>query len=227
MKKILILAALFACTAFSGLAVKPDWADYNRYAKANAELCTQPNDGKRVVFLGNSITDFWPTNHPEFFKSHGFIGRGISGQTTYQFLLRFRSDVIELHPSIVVINAATNDIAENTHIYDEDMTFGNIVSMVELARANGIDVVLTTTLPAGHFGWNQSIKDGPEKIASLNKRLSAYASQHGIPFVDYYSHMLAEDGRSMDCRYTDDGVHPTGAGYEVMERLILEVLERR
>lgn len=226
MKKLLLVSAFFAAAALTCPAEIHDWANFNRYAEANAELNAQPNNGQRVVFLGNSITDFWPTNHPDFFSSHGFIGRGISGQTSYQFLSRFRSDVIELHPRVVVINAATNDIAENTHVYDENKTFGNIVSMVELARANGIDVVLTTTLPAGSFGWNQAITDGPEKIASLNKRIAAYASEHGIPFVDYYSHMLAEDGRSMDARYTNDGVHPTGPGYEVMEKLILEILDK-
>ena len=227
MKKFVLSLALCAASSSLCLAVIPDWADFNRYAKANAELMAQPNNGRRVVFMGNSITDFWPDKHPEFFSSHGFIGRGISGQSSYQFLSRFRSDVINLHPKIVVINAATNDIAENTHVYDEERTFGNIISMVELARANGIDVVLTTTMPAGFFFWNKEIKDGPEKIESLNSRLKAYADEHNIPFVDYYSHMLAEDGRSMDPRYTDDGVHPTAAGYEVMEKLILEVLEKR
>lgn len=222
----ILIASLIAAASLTASAERHDWADFNRYAKANAELAAQPNDGQRVVFMGNSITDFWPANHPDFFTSHGFIGRGISGQSSYQFLSRFREDVIALHPRTVVINAATNDIAENTHPYDEEKTFGNIVSMVELARANGIDVVLTTTLPAGAFGWNPQIKDGPEKITSLNKRLAAYAAEHGIPFVDYYSHMLSDDDRSMDPRYTSDGVHPNSAGYSVMERLILQALGR-
>lgn len=223
-----ILSALFIAASLTAAAENPkwDWANFNDYARANAELAAQPNDGQRVVFLGNSITDFWADRRPEFFSSHGFIGRGISGQTSYQFLSRFRSDVIELHPRTVVINAGTNDIAENTHAYDEDRTFGNIVSMVELAKANGIDVVLTTVLPAANYGWRPEVKNVPEKITSLNKRLAAYAADHGIPFVDYYSHMLAPDGFSLNPNYANDGVHPTNAGYEVMENLILKALGR-
>lgn len=219
-----ILALAIAGGIFTMSAQKRDWADFARYEKDNAALAALPIPEGRVVFMGNSITDFWPDHHPEFFSENGFVGRGISGQTSYQFLSRFREDVINLHPAVVVINAATNDIAENTHPYNPDRTFGNIVSMVELAQANGIKVVLSTTLPAGSFGWNPAIKDGPEKISALNQRLRTYAEEHGIPFADYYSHLLAPDGRSLDKRYSEDGVHPNSAGYEVMEGVIMDVL---
>lgn len=118
---------------------------------------------KRVVFLGNSITEGWVRTHPDFFKTNGYIGRGISGQTSYQFLLRFREDVINLSPALVVINAGTNDVAENTNPYNEDYTFGNIVSMVELAKVNKIKVILTSVLPAAAFKWRMEIKDAPQK----------------------------------------------------------------
>ena len=168
-------------------AQEKDWANLQRYAQQNAELPKPDKNEKRVVFMGNSITEGWVNTHPDFFKSNGYIGRGIGGQTSYQFLVRFREDVINLSPALVVINAATNDIAENTGAYHEDRTFGNIVSMVELAKANHIKVILTTTLPAAAFGWNPAIKDAPQKIASLNARLKAYAQTNKIPFVDYYS----------------------------------------
>ena len=128
-------------------AQEKDWANLQRYAQQNAELPKPDKNEKRVVFMGNSITEGWVNTHPDFFKSNGYIGRGIGGQTSYQFLVRFREDVINLSPALVVINAATNDIAENTGAYHEDRTFGNIVSMVELAKANHIKVILTTTLP--------------------------------------------------------------------------------
>ena len=102
-------------------------------------------------YAGNSITEGWVRTHPDFFKTNGYIGRGISGQTSYQFLLRFREDVINLSPALVVINAGTNDVAENTGAYNEDYTFGNIASMAELAKANKIKVILTSVLPAAEF----------------------------------------------------------------------------
>lgn len=205
---------------------KPDWINFGFYENANDELASAAVDSARVVFLGNSITQFWVERRPGFFAAHpGYVGRGIAGQTTYQFLGRFREDVINLRPAVVVINAATNDVAENTHVYDEERTFGNIVSMVELAQANGIRVILTTTLPAIGFGWDPTITDAPAKIAALNKRLRAYASDKNIPFVDYYSAMAADDGSgALKPGYSNDGVHPTVEGYEVMEALIVPVI---
>ena len=207
-------------------AQEKDWANLQRYAQQNAELPKPDKNEKRVVFMGNSITEGWVNTHPDFFKSNGYIGRGIGGQTSYQFLVRFREDVINLSPALVVINAATNDIAENTGAYHEDRTFGNIVSMVELAKANHIKVILTTTLPAAAFGWNPAIKDAPQKIQSLNARIEAYAKANKIPFVNYYQPMVVGENKALNPQYTKDGVHPTGEGYEVMETLIKQAIEK-
>ena len=207
-------------------AQEKDWANLQRYAQQNAELPKPDKNEKRVVFMGNSITEGWVNTHPDFFKSNGYIGRGIGGQTSYQFLVRFREDVINLSPALVVINAATNDIAENTGAYHEDRTFGNIVSMVELAKANHIKVILPTTLPAAAFGWNPSIKDAPQKIQSLNARIEAYAKANKIPFVNYYQPMVVGENKALNPQYTKDGVHPTSEGYDIMEPLIKNAIEK-
>lgn len=224
--KTFMLAAMMLLTANNMHAQRHDFACFDCYAKANAELGKPAKGEKRVVFLGNSITWGWVDQHPEFFKENGFIGRGISGQTSYQFLLRFRQDVIDLQPKIVVINYGTNDIAENTGKYDEDQTFGNVVSMCELAKANKIKVILTSTLPAGNFPWRLEIKDSMEKIRSLNARVKAYADAHEIPFVDYFTAMLNEDGTRMNTEYTPEQVHPNKKGYAVMESLVLPVIKK-
>ncbi|MDE5895529.1 SGNH/GDSL hydrolase family protein [Muribaculum intestinale] len=204
-----------------------DWSNFRRYHDSNTEVKALPAAERQVVFLGNSITDNWARFRPDFFKQNGYIGRGISGQTTYQFLSRFREDVINLGPRIVVINAATNDVAENTHPYVEDMTVDNISSLIELAQANGITPVLTTTLPAASFGWRKEITGSSDKIASLNKRLEALAKKKGILFVDYYSRLVSpgDETRALNPAYTNDGVHPTEAGYAVMESIIHPVLQ--
>lgn len=219
------------CTAISAgnvYAQHHEFANYKRYAKENAALPEPSKKDKRVVFMGNSITEGWVRTHPDFFKENGYIGRGISGQTSYQFLLRFREDVINLHPKLVVINAGTNDIAENTGKYVEDYTMGNIASMAEMAKANKIKVILTSVLPTDQFRWNSKIKDAPEKIKSLNERIKAYAKENKIPYVDYYEAMLASDGKAMNPDYTwpNDGVHPTVKGYDVMEALIKPAIEK-
>lgn len=219
-----LLCLLLAGTEAS--AQDYNWSGINRYAKANRELPPPAKKEKRVVFMGNSITEGWVNNHPDFFKDNHYVGRGISGQGSYQFLLRFREDVINLKPALVVINAGTNDVAENPGPYNEDYTFGNIVSMVELAQANDIKVILTSVLPAARFGWNPRIKDAAEKIAALNSRIEAYAKKHRIPYVNYYEEMVTGADRAMNPSYTKDGVHPTGEGYLVMERLIKKAIDK-
>lgn len=203
-----------------------DFGGLNRYAEANSNLPVLGKKDKRVVFMGNSITEGWVNAHPSFFTDNGYVGRGISGQTSYQFLLRFREDVIKLSPALVVINAGTNDVAENTGPYNEEYTFGNIVSMVELAKAHKIKVILTSVLPAASFGWNQSIKDAKDKILALNARIREYADSHKIPYVDYYEKMVYGDNGALNPSYTNDGVHPTAEGYIVMESLIKEAIDK-
>ena len=220
MKKILLLVVV-ALTTINAMA-QQDWADFRKYEKSNQELRAQPNDGRRVVFFGNSITENWGHMRPEFFKDNGYICRGISGQTSYQFVVRFREDVVSLKPKVVIINAGTNDIAENNHRYVEDRTLGNIISMVEIAKANKINVILSSITPCGRYGWKPDMKDVAEKIASLNARIEAYAKANKIPFIDYYTPMVVKDGEKkgwMLENLTEDGCHPTVAGYEIMEPL--------
>lgn len=209
------------------LHAQNDWANFGKYEQNNREVIAAPNDGRRVVFLGNSITENWRNMRPEFFTGHGFIARGISGQTSYQMLLRFRADVIALKPKVVIINAGTNDIAQNNHPYVEDRTFGNIVSMCEIAKANKVRVILSTITPCGGYGWNRSITDVPQKIESLNARLREYARQHKLGFIDYYSPMVITEGEkagSMRAELTRDGCHPNVAGYAIMEPLALDAI---
>lgn len=226
-RQMVSIAILFMAFCTTTVAQqKQDFANYKRYAKANTELGKPQKGEKRVVFMGNSITEGWVRTHPDFFKSNGFIGRGISGQTSMQFLLRFREDVINLQPRLVIINAGTNDIAENTGEYNEDRTFGNIVSMVELAKTHKIKVILTSVLPAKNFGWRLEITDSMEKIRSLNARIKAYAEANKIQYVDYFTAMLSQDGAGMDTKYTPETVHPNAAGYTVMENLILPAIKK-
>ena len=227
MKHLLITIAL--AFAANVLYAQDDWANFRKYEQNDREVIAAPNDGRRVVFLGNSITENWRNMRPEFFVDNGFIARGISGQTSYQMLLRFRADVIALKPKVVIINAGTNDIAQNNHPYVEDRTFGNIVSMCEIARANKVKVILSTITPCGGYGWNRCIADVPQKIESLNARLREYARQHKLGFIDYYSPMVVTEGAkkgSMKDELTQDGCHPTVAGYEIMEPLALAAIRR-
>jgi lysophospholipase L1-like esterase len=225
--KRLCAALMVAVGLFIALspAVAQDWAGRQKFAAANAALAAPAEGQPRVVLMGDSITEIWPDRHPVFFEETGYIGRGISGQVSAQMLVRFRQDVIDLHPAVVVINAGTNDVAENQGPYDEDFTLGNIISMTELARANGIAVVLTSVLPAAGFRWRPAITDAADKIAALNARIRAYAAGQGIPYVDYYSSLVVDDpSRALNPAYSNDGVHPVTAGYVVMEPLLLEAI---
>ena len=228
MKARILTAAAMLCIALGTQAQKHEFAGWKRYANANRELGAPAKGEKRVVLMGNSITDGWPGTRPDFFKDNNLIGRGIGGQTSYQFLLRYREDVINLEPKVVVINYGTNDIAENTGPYDEDLTFGNVLSMVELARYHKCKVILTSCLPAGGFGWRPSITDSMDKIRHLNARVQEYAKKNKIPYVDYFSAMVNAEGTGMRSDYANDnpGVHPNAAGYAVMESLLLPVIKK-
>ena len=220
---------LLLMMAASVNAQKHEFANWKRYAQANRELGAPDKKAKRVVLMGNSITDGWPRVSAQFCKDHPYIiGRGIGGQTSYQFLLRFREDVINLKPKVVVINYGTNDIAENTGAYDEDLTFGNVCSMVELAKYHKCKVVLASCLPAGGFSWRPAITDAMEKIRHLNARVQEYAKKNKIPYVDYFSAMVTPDGKAMRAELAQDnpGVHPNEAGYKIMEGLLLPVIEK-
>ena len=231
MKRFTVLAiSLLFLTCMGAMAQKKQthdqFANFKRYEQADKELPAPAKKEKRVVFMGNSITEGWVKIHPEFFKENGYVGRGISGQTSYQFLLRFREDVINLKPKLVIINAGTNDIAENTGPYDIDITFGNIASMAEIAKANKIKVILTSVLPAAGFRWNKKITDAPDRIEALNAKIKEYAKANKIPYVDYYTPMVTGAERALNPDYSKDGVHPTLDGYIVMEALIKPVIDK-
>ncbi len=185
-----------------------DFAWLGRYRAANAQV-TGP---VRVVFLGDSITQGWFDKVPAFF-ANGRQGRGIGGQTTPQMLLRFRQDVIDLHPQVVQIMAGTNDIAGNTGPITAEQTEANLMSMTELAQAHGIRVILASIPPADHFPWRPGL-DTASRIAALNCWMQAYAARTGATYADYWTAL--HDGQALKAAWTYDGVHPNAAGYAVM-----------
>lgn len=200
-----------------------DWPYFKKYQKENAQLATIQSAENRVVFMGDSITEFWSKEHPFFSQHPSFINRGISGQTTPQMLVRFRADVIELKPKIVVILAGGNDIAGNTGPSSSKMICDNIFSMVELAQVHQIKVILCSVLPANYFYWNPKEKPA-ERIIELNTILKKYAFCNHIPFVDYFSAMTdSENG--LKSGLSEDRVHPNTAGYEIMSPLIKKAIE--
>ena len=195
-----------------------DSADLNRYQKQNETLGIPHSGENRVVFIGNSITESWLIIHPHFFADKPYINRGISGQTTPQILMRFKQDAINLKPSVVVILAGTNDVAGNTGPSTNEMISSNIKSMIELAKANNIGVVLCSIPPVTEFPWKKDLQPS-EKIITLNEILKSYAVDNDIAFVDYYSALANEDGSFMET-LSLDGVHPNARGYSIMENLV-------
>lgn len=207
------------------LREKNDWANRARYAEDNKKLPAPKPGETRVVFLGNSIVEGWVREQPDFFSKNNFVGRGISGQTSPQTLLRYRQDVLNLKPKVVVINIGTNDIAENTGPYDPDFTMGNIISLCELAKANDVRVVLCSVLPATEFYWRKSVGGAADKILALNAQIKAYADQHKIVYCDYHSALKnAQNGMSADM--AEDGVHPSLKAYDIMGELAKAAIKK-
>jgi lysophospholipase L1-like esterase len=194
-----------------------DWPYLCRYAAADAALRTPP----RVVLLGDSITELWVRGDPSVFSDE-VIGRGISGQTTPQMLLRFFQDVIDLHPQVVHIMAGTNDVAGNTGPTSEQDVENNITAMVELAQVHHIRVVLASIPPAVAFPWNPSLKPA-SSIVELNRWLRSYASKSGSQYVDYYS-VLADSKGGFRPELSNDGVHPNRDGFAAMRPLLLSAI---
>ena len=201
-----------------------DWANLKRFQHDNDSLLSLPPVRNRVVFMGNSITEGWINTHPDFFRKNPYVCRGISGQTTPQMLLRLRQDVIQLRPKAVVILAGTNDIAGNTGPSTLGMILNNIASMAELAKANGIEPILCSVLPAYDYPWRKGLEPNV-KIPKLNAMLKAYAKKRGFVYVDYFSAM-AQPNNAMIAEYTYDGVHCTSTGYDVMEKVIVPVIHK-
>jgi lysophospholipase L1-like esterase len=204
-------------------ATMQDWPYLAKYRQVNAKLPLPESGENRVIFLGDSITEFWSKEQPLFFQNKTYINRGISGQTTPQMLLRFRADVIALNPKIVVILAGGNDIAGNTGAATIEMITDNIFSMIELAQIHQIKVILCSVLPANFFYWNPKEKPA-ERIIELNTILKEYALSKEILFVDYYSAMVDEQ-KGLKTAFSEDRVHPNTAGYEIMSPLIEKAIQ--
>ena len=202
-----------------------DWANLARYEDDNLKVGLPKKDERRVVFMGDSITEDWSNLYPDYFDTEGYINRGIGGQTTPQMLIRFKPDVIDLEPDIVVILAGTNDIAGNTGPSNVKMITDNIFSMAELARAHQIKVVLSSILPVFEYEWAKEIKDVPATIDSVNDELKKYVNDHGLVYLDYFSSMV-DERKGLNKDYTYDGVHPNQDGYILMSSLAQKVLSR-
>jgi lysophospholipase L1-like esterase len=191
-----------------------DWAGLCRYRAANTKI--QAAAAPRVVFMGDSITENWNLADAAFFD-HGIVNRGISGQTSAQMLVRFRADVVALHPKTVHILAGTNDVAGNTGPLTAQDFKNNIMSMVDLARANGIAVVLGSIPPAANFNWRPEVKPVPI-IQDLNRWLRSYAKEKGLRYIDYYTPLAGSAGELKE-DLGNEGVHPNRKGYEIMRKL--------
>ena len=203
--------------------IKNDWAYLEKYVLANQHLLKLPNNGNRIVFIGDSITEFWERHDSIFFSQNKYINRGISSQTSSQILERFQNDVIDLEPKWVIILAGINDIAENNGPISIEDIMNNIVSMVEKALKNNIEIVLCSILPASNFYWNPKIKP-IEKIKQLNILIEAYCLTEKIKFVDYYTPMV-DEYFGLDKKFTDDGVHPNLNGYLKMKTILESYLK--
>lgn len=206
-----------------------DWAQLEHFKEANAKLPAPEASENRVVFMGNSITIGWSYHHPEFFEGKPYVNRGISGQTTPQMLLRFQQDVIALQPKVVVILAGTNDIAGNTGPMTLEQILDNIKSMTQLAKANGVKVVLASVLPAFDYPWRKGLNPD-KKIPALNEMIKNYAKTAEVEYLDYF--MAMTDGKNgMKSDLGHDGVHPNKKGYQLMaplaEKAILNALEKQ
>jgi lysophospholipase L1-like esterase len=203
-----------------------DWPQLNRYKAENAALGPVASGEQRVVFYGDSITDAWGRrpNTGEFFPGKPWVNRGISGQTTPQMVVRFRQDVVDLHPAAVVILAGTNDIAGNTGPMTPEMTEDNFRSMIDLAKANGIRVIVASVTPAADYPWRKGLAPA-QKIKTLNTWLQGYCVNHSVTYLDYWTALAGEDG-GMKPGLSFDGVHPNAQGYAIMGPLAQVAIDK-
>ncbi len=203
-----------------------DWPQLGRYKAENAALAPAGAGEQRVVFYGDSITDGWGRRPDtgEFFPGKPYVNRGISGQTTPQMVVRFRQDVINLRPAAVVILAGTNDVAGNTGPMTPEMTEDNFRSMIDLAKANGIRVIIASITPAADYPWRKGLAPAP-KIRALNNWLQGYCVNHSVTYLDYYTALVGEDG-GMKEGTSFDGVHPNAKGYAIMAPLAQAAIDK-
>ena len=223
MKNLQRLVLLFLCISIHQSMNAQDWPELNRFRKQNKSLGLPEKGEQRVVFMGNSITEGWPNKDPEYFENPNYINRGIGGQTTPQMLLRFRADVIDLEPKVVVILAGTNDIAGNTGPMTLEEIRDNIISMAELAKANGIQVIISSVLPAYDYTWKPGLEPNI-KIPKLNAMLKEYAENNDFLYLNYFTAM-ADDRNGLPIELAEDGVHPTKEGYMIMKKLAEDAIQ--
>ena len=218
---LLLLLTLFM---YNQVVHAQDWANFKEFEAANLALADREKGEERIVFMGNSITIGWLNTHPEFFEGKPYINRGISGQTTPQMLVRFRADVTNIGATAVVILAGTNDIAGNTGPTTLEQIADNIKSMTEIARANGVKVILCSVLPAYDYPWRPGLNPNI-KIPQLNALIKKYAEENGVFYLDYFS-ALNNGQNGIDKKYSYDGVHLTLEGYEILEPLLEKAIKK-
>ena len=206
------------------IAEKMKIAEKDKEQKAKCAKCEWKSRKVKAVLMGDSITELWWDLDSTFFRDNNFVGRGISGQTTSEMLVRFRRDVLDLNPQYVFIMAGTNDVAQNNGIISLENILGNLKSMVELAKAHNIKPILCSVPPAAGFIWRKDLAPAQD-IIKLNKMIREYAAGEGIPYIDYHS-LLADENGGFPKKYSKDGVHPIIAGYKVMEGLLLEEFKK-
>lgn len=219
MKKCILTIILMLL--FGGkVSTNVNGANLKRYAAMNEQLKKSPT----VVFLGNSITDFWVGHTPKFFSDNNFVDRGISGETSAQIYDRFQQDVVALHPKVVVILAGINDIAENQGPVSDDAIMNNISKMVNIAQKNKIIPVLCSILPCSHFEWRPNLMPA-KRVVRMNKLIKAYANKNRIAFVNYYPLMVDKKG-GMKSELSADGCHPNDSGYLIMNNLVIRTIAK-
>lgn len=192
---------------------------YDAYEEANAAA-----GDAGVVFIGDSITQNWYAFHRTFFDRNGFLARGISGQTSIEILCRFRQDVVKHNPKVVVMMIGTNDVAQNVGAISDECYLDNVASACDIAKANGIKMLLCSIPPCDFFPWSPELTPVTD-IVRLNGKLQAYAAENGIQYVDFFS--ILNNGRNgMIEEYTSDHCHPTPAGYNIMERFVVNEINK-
>ena len=221
MKKAIIISILLTMCMFG---YSQDWFRFSDY-RADNERIIASKEYPQVVFMGNSITENWAYFHPDFFTEHNYLGRGIGGQTSAHMLVRFQSDVIDLHPQVVVIMAGTNDVAHNDYWVAPDQVVKNVISMCTLAKANGIIPIISSIPPCNSFVWRKEIENAGQTIVDINAALKAYADANDIVYVDYHS-ALADENKGFPKNLSEDGCHPNPDTYYQMEAMVMEAIGR-
>ena len=224
MKNVFFIYILTSLVILSNYVNAQMMINLNKYKEENSSLGLPKQGENRIVFMGNSITEDWKSLSPNFFLDNNYVNRGIGGETSTQMLLRFRSDVINLKPSAVVILAGINDIAENQGPISIPDIARNIFFMSQLASENNIKVILCSVLPAYDFPWRPGLNP-KDKVISLNDLIQKHAQEKSFEYVDYFSSMV-DERNGLIKEYGNDEVHPNLEGYRVMESIIQKSINK-